>query len=144
MTGLSEVFQSNLKIPASIIFLLLTKILLCVMVTWSMIPQFVIGIHPIALIIEIFKTYHSIVQFPGTVLEDLIALCNDKCGQEYKQSLHNDQSFSVMLIFLQLFLPSCCLIGHQFKIFSDQFLMLFCVRLLLLQSSIRNFQLTSN
>ena len=47
----------------------LTKVLFCVMVARSMIPQFVVGIHPIAFIIEIFKTNHSIVELPCTIFK---------------------------------------------------------------------------
>ena len=39
------------------------------MVARSMIPQFVVGIHPIAFIIEIFKTNHSIVELPCAIFK---------------------------------------------------------------------------
>ena len=39
------------------------------MVAWSMIPQFVVRIHPIAFIVEIFKTNHSIVELPCAIFK---------------------------------------------------------------------------
>lgn len=47
------------------------------MITWPMISKFVVGIHPISFIVKIFKSHHSVVHFPGAILEDFIGLSVD-------------------------------------------------------------------
>ena len=55
----------------------LTKIFLCVMITGSMVSQLVVGIHPIAFIIEVLESYHPIVELSGAIFEELVALSFD-------------------------------------------------------------------
>ena len=44
------------------------------MITWSMVPKFVIRIHPITFVVKIFKSYDPIIEFPCTITEHLRAL----------------------------------------------------------------------
>lgn len=48
------------------------------MVAWSMIPQFVVGVHPISFIVEVFETYYPVVQFSGAVPEQLVVFTRNQ------------------------------------------------------------------
>ena len=44
------------------------------MITWTMVPKLVIWIHPITFVVKIFKSYDSIIEFPGTITKHLSAV----------------------------------------------------------------------
>ena len=77
----------------------LTKVFLGVMITGSVVPKFVVWVHPVALVVEVLKAHHSVVKFSGTVFKKVLnciglttadqkACCSHRGGKASMIPLH--------------------------------------------------------